>query len=257
MSAILGVGGVEEVHLAQRVHRHVLQVGVRLGGRVVDGRLVPRVQAERLGEAAVLRGVDLAARHERDEVVLGGLAAELGGERRGRLPGAGQADDEHPARAAGDRDDLAPRVQRQAAAVVDDVVPHPQAALLRLTEVVGVEHPGDVGVQVDRDDAVVRVTGGGQVRRVDDRGVGLPAIRVVVLARRVVQLLLHPGHVGVGRLHDQPGAGAELRVRPDVAVHDDHVGAGDVGILLGGDAVVFRPGNRLLGCIGRILDYER
>ncbi len=218
---------------------------------------IPRVEAERLGEAAVLRRVHPAARHERDEVVLGRLAAKLRGERRGRLAGAGQAHDEHAARAAADRDDLAARVQRQAAAVVDDVVPHPQAALLRLTEVVGVEHPGDVAVQVDGDDPVVRVAGGGQVRGVDDRGVRLPGLRVVVLARRVVQLLLHAGHVGVGRFHDQPGTRAELWVRSDVAVHDDHVGAGDVGILLRGDAVEFRPGNRLLGRIGRVLDDER
>src|SRR5262249_11693908 len=177
-AAILGVGGVEEVHLPQRVHRHVLQVRVGLGGRVVDGRLEPRVQAERLGEAAVLGRVHLAAGHERDEVVLGGLAAELLGEGRGGLAGTGRADEDDAAGAAADRDDLAARVQRQAAAVVDDVVPHPQAAFFRLTEVVGVEHPGDVAGQVDGDDAVVRVTAGGQVRRVDDRRVRLPGGRV-------------------------------------------------------------------------------
>src|SRR5262249_59746123 len=125
------------------------------------------------------------------------------------------------------------------------------------TEVVGGETAGDIAVQVDGDDAVVRVTGGGQVRRVDDRRVRLPGGRVVAVARGVVELLLHPGHVGVRRLHDQPGAGAERRVRPDVTVHDDHVRAGDVGILFRGDPVEFRPANCLLGRIGRVLDDER
>ena len=158
------------------------------------------------------------------------------------------------ARPPADRHHLAPRVQGQAAAVVDDVVPHPQPALLRLTEVVGVEHAGDIAGEVDGDDPVVRVARSREVRRVDDRGVRLPGRRVVVVIHGVVQLLLHARHVGVGGLHDQPCPGPEARVRPDVAVHDHHVALGDVGVLLRRDAVEFRPGHRLLGGIGRVFD---
>ena len=85
---------------------------------------------------------------------------------------------------------------------------------------------------------------------------GCPGRRVVVLAHRVVELLLHAGDVGVRRLHDQPRPGSELRVRADVAVHDDHVLAGDVGVLLGGDPVILLAGDRLLGGIGRVIDDE-
>jgi hypothetical protein len=120
--------------------------------------------------------------------------------------------DEESPRPPADRHHLAAGVQGQAAAVVHDVVPHPQPALLRLTEVVGVEHAGDVAREVDGDDPVVRVAGSGQVGRVDDRGVRLPGGRVVVVIHGVVELLLHACHVGVGGLHDQPGPGAERRV---------------------------------------------
>src|SRR6516225_5776342 len=123
-----------------------------------------------------------------------------------------------------DRNDLAAGVQGQAAATIDDVVPHPQAALLGLAEVVRVEHAGDVGVQVDGDEPVVRVAGGGYAGRVDDGGVRHPGGRVVALPGRVVELVLHAGHVRVGRLHDQPGPGAEPRIGSDIAVDHDHVG---------------------------------
>src|SRR5262249_36489743 len=185
-AAIIGVGGAGEVHLPQRLHPDVLQVGVGLGGRAVDGRLYPRVKADHVGEAAVGGRAYRRGALKRDDVVRRGFDAALVGDRRGGPACTGQAADEHAAGAAADRDDLAARVQRQAAAVVDDVVPHPQAALFRLTEVVGVEHPGDVAGQVDGDDAVVRVTAGGQVRRVDDRRVRLPGGRVVVVPRGVV-----------------------------------------------------------------------
>src|SRR6185437_17162881 len=99
--------------------------------------------------------------------------------------GAGQCEDVQRGRGSVHRDHLAAGVQGQAAAVVDDVVPHPQPALLRLTEVVGVEYAGDVARQVDGDDPVVRVAESGQVGRVDDRGVRLPGRRVVVVVHGV------------------------------------------------------------------------
>src|SRR6185437_11971744 len=117
-----------------------------------------------------------------------------------------------------------------AAAAVDDVVPHPQAALLGLTEVVRVEHPGDVVAQVDGDQPVVGVARCGQAGGVDDGGVGGPGNGVVVVIGRIVELLLHAGHVGVGGLHDQPGPGSESWVGADVAVHDHDAGAGQVGV---------------------------
>ncbi len=141
-------------------------------------------------------------------------------------------------------------MQRQAAAAEDDVVPHPQAALLGLAEVVRVEHAGDVGIEVDSDHPVVRVSGSGQVGSVDDGGVRAPGRRIVILANRVVELLLHPRDVRVRCLHDQPGPGAELGVRTDVAVYHDHVLAGDVGVLFRGDPVVFRTRDGLLGGVG-------
>ena len=50
-------------------------------------------------------------------------------------------------------------MQREAALVEDDVVPHPQSALLRLAEVVGVKDAGDVVVEVDGDESIVGVAG--------------------------------------------------------------------------------------------------
>src|ERR1022692_2971024 len=38
-ASVLGVRGVEEVHRTAGIHRHVLQVGIRLGGGVIDGGL--------------------------------------------------------------------------------------------------------------------------------------------------------------------------------------------------------------------------
>src|SRR5262249_7140803 len=152
------------------------------------------------------------------------------------------------------RDDLAAGVQGQAAAVVDDVVPHPQAALLGLAEVVRVEHAGDVGVQVDGDEPVVGVAGGFGVGCVDDGGIRRPRGRVVAGFDRVVELLLHAGHVRVGRLHDQPRPGAELRIGSDIAVDHDHAGLSDIRVLDGRDAIIFGPGNGLPAGVGGRVD---
>ncbi len=175
--------------VARVVDRDVLQVGVGLGGGVVDCGLVGRVQPEGLRKAPVLRRVHAPAGHQRHEVVLDGLAAELGGEGGRRLAGPGQAHDEDRLVDPAHRDDLAARVQGQATAAVHDIVPHPQAALLGLTEVVRVEHAGDIAREVHRDEPVVGIAGSLEVRRVDDRGVGFPGLGVVVRLDRVVQLL--------------------------------------------------------------------
>src|SRR3954447_911894 len=139
---VLRVRGVEEVDGAVVVLRDVLEVGLGLGHGAVDRRLVLLRQRERLGEAARLRRVDLAARHHRDEVVLHRERAVLLREGRGGLARARQAHDQADLVAVVGRDDLAAGVQREAAAVVDELVPHPQPALLRLAEVVGVADAG-------------------------------------------------------------------------------------------------------------------
>src|SRR5262249_10827128 len=114
-----------------------------------------------------------------------------------RLPGAGEADDQADALAALGGDDLAAGVERDPAAVVDELVPHPQAALLRLAEVVRVEDSSDAALEVDGDQAVVRVPAGLEVRRVDDRQLGLELVAVVGCE---VELLLHARDVRVGGL---------------------------------------------------------
>ena len=59
-------------------------------------------------------------------------------------------------------------MKRLPAAVVDELVPHAKAALLRLAEVVGVEDPRRALFEVDGDQPVVGIALGLQVRRVDD-----------------------------------------------------------------------------------------
>src|SRR4029079_19068318 len=99
-------------------------------------------------------------------------------ERRRRLAGPGEADDQADALPVLGRDDLAARVERNPASVVDELVPHPQAALLRLPEVVGVEDARHALLEVDGDQAVVRVALGLQVGRVDDRQLALELLAV-------------------------------------------------------------------------------
>jgi hypothetical protein len=60
---------------------------------MINRRLVALVQPEGLREAAVLGGVNLAAGHQRHEVVLHRRRVVLLGEGRRRLARAGQPDD--------------------------------------------------------------------------------------------------------------------------------------------------------------------
>jgi hypothetical protein len=249
------VVGVEEVDLAGLVvHRDVLEPGVGGGRTAVDGGLVVGVEAEGLGEAAVLGGVHLAAGHQGDEVVLDRQRALDVAERGGGLAGAGQPDDQREVLLTVGGllggEGLRAGVHRQPAALVDQLVPHPQAPHLRLAEVVGAEDPGGPGVEVDRDQAVIGHPGRGQVGRVDDRELG----RVVVVLVEV-QLLLHGGDVGVGLLHEQPRPGAELGVGADVALDQDHVLLGDVGVLLGRPLLGLGGRDRGLG-VGLVADEE-
>ena len=131
-------------------------------------------------------------------------------------------------------------MQGEAALLVDDVVPHAQAALLGLSEVVGVEDARRVVVQVDRDQAVIRVAQRLEAGRVDHRH-----LRVGPVCALEVQLLLHACDVGVPLLHDEPGGGAHLQVVADVAVDHDHVVLGHVGVLDLGDRLVVLPRHRL------------
>jgi len=69
------------------------------------------------------------------------------------FPVPGEADDEHPLLARGVGITLQPGVQSQPAPLEDQGVHIRSPPFLDLSEVVGVEHPGDPGVEVDGDDA--------------------------------------------------------------------------------------------------------
>ena len=213
----------------------------------VDGRLELRIQRERLGEAAVLGGHDASTRVQRNEVVLHRLAVVLASECRGGLAGAGEADDQQRLLAARGRDHLAAGVQRQPTLVVGELVPHAQAALLRLAEVVAVEDARDTGVEVDRDHAVVGVPGRVQLGRVDDRQHGLELAALVLVVE--VQPVLHAGDVRVRRLDEQPRRDAMLGVVADVAVDDQHVLVADVRVLALGDVRALGAAHRLVGVL--------
>jgi hypothetical protein len=79
-------------------------------------------------------------------------------------------------------------------------------------------------------------------------------LRVVILADRVVELLLHAGDVGVGRFDDKAGPGAELRIGSDVTIDDHHMLLRDIRVLKGGDALKFFSANGLTTRVCRIVD---
>src|ERR1700759_4700516 len=83
---------------------------------------------------------------------------------------------------------------------------------------------------------------------------GGSGVRVVACFDRVVQLLLPAAHVRVGRLHDQPGPGAELRIGSDIAIDHDHAGLRDMRVLDGRDAIVFGPDNGLPAGVGGVVN---
>ena len=85
----------------------------------------------------------------------------------------------------------------ESAAVVDQLVPHAQAALFGFTEVVGVEHAGDLVVEVDGNQPVVGKTVGFEIGCVDDLQLGLEVLQLA-FGRCKVQLLLHRRDVSVG-----------------------------------------------------------
>src|ERR1035441_5353050 len=70
-------------------------------------------------------------------------------------------------------------------------------------------------------------------------------------------LLLHAGGVGVRRLDDQPRLGAEVRIRAEAAVEDDHVRGRDEGVLLRGSALALCAADCLLGGVCRVVDDKR
>src|SRR5436190_80343 len=78
-----------------------------------------------------------------------------------------------------------------------------QAALLRLTEVVGVEDARDVVLQIDGDQPLFRISVSLQIRRVDD---GERRVEIGELRFRgwVVEDVLHRGDVRIRLLDDQP-----------------------------------------------------
>ena len=133
-------------------------------------------------------------------------------------------------------------MQRQAAAIVHELVPHPQPALLRLAEVVRVEDAGDVQVEVDGDQPIVGVARRREPRRVHDHELGLE----VGLGIVEVEDVLHPGDVREGRLDEEPGRNAVLGVVADEAVDLDHGRLGDVGVLARRHAVPLVAVDRLV-----------
>src|SRR4029453_109615 len=143
---------------------------------------------------------------------------------------------------------LAAGVHGQPAALVDLAVPHPQAALLGLPEVVRAQDTGDAGVQVDGDHPVVGVAGGGQVGGVDDGDLGL--VGAVAVDRVVVEEPLHAGDVGVGLLDHQAGRGAVGAGVADEAVDHHHVLAADVRILKRGQPRAFGAVDGLVAVLG-------
>jgi hypothetical protein len=164
------------------------------------------------------------------------------------LPGAREADDECElllaVRRRVRRERLRARVHGEAAPLVDEAVPHAQAAHLRLTEVVRAHDAGRPLVEVDEDQALLVVLGDAQARGVDDgelRGPGLVA--------REVQLVLHGDDVRVALLHVQARTGAERRVGADVALQLDHVLLCDVGVLLRGVGLGLGTGHALLAVV--------
>ena len=180
-----------------------------------------RVEGERLREAPVLGADHLAAREQTDEVVLDRLRPVLAGEGGGGLAGARQADDQDRPLAGIGRDDLAAGMHGQPTGVEHLRVPHPQAALLRLPEVVGVQDTRHAGLEVDRDEPIVGVARHGEVGGVDHHQLGLPVGRQPI--GREVQLLLHAGDVRVRGLDVEAGAGSVLAVIADEAVHHHHL----------------------------------
>ncbi len=152
------------------------------------------------------------------------------------------------------RDDLATGVHRQAAAPEDEGVPHPQAALLGLSEVVGVEDAADAGLQVNGDQALVRVVGHREVRGVDHA-----QLRVPVVGGRIgweVELLLHAGDIGVGLLDVEADARTLLWIVAQVAVDHQHVDPGDVLRLTCRDPSALVTRDRPAGRLGRVIGHQ-
>ena len=120
---------------------------------------------------------------------------------------------------------------------VDHGVPHPQAALLGLTEVVRVHEAGDPGVKVHGDEAVLRIAGHRQVGGVDHHQLGVPVVCRSI--GREVELLLHARDIRVGLLDVEAYAGPLVGFVADVPVDHEHVAASDVVGLDLGDATAF------------------
>src|SRR5215831_5622133 len=167
--SVLGITGVIEIQLAGFVLRDIFEISPSRSHRTVYGGLVVGIQTERFGKTTVFGSVYLSARHQSNEVVLHRRGIVLLRKCSSRLPSPGQPNNQPNSIAVGDGNDFAARVQRQSSPVIDDLIPHSQAALFRLSKIVAVEYPCDSLFEINRNQAVGWIAGHWEVWCVDDR----------------------------------------------------------------------------------------
>src|SRR5215471_2493122 len=166
--AVLSVAGVIKIQVALVVLRHILEIRIRGRDCAMNGGLIVRVQTKSFGKTAVFSRVYFAPGHQRDEVVLNRRGVVLLGKRSCGLACSGQPDDQTHPIAVTNRYNFAAGVERKPAAIINDLVPHAEAALLGLPKIITVENSCDAFSEVDSDQAVGRISWHSKVRRIDD-----------------------------------------------------------------------------------------
>src|ERR1041384_2052789 len=92
--SILSIARVIKIELPSFILRDVFEIGVLACDCEIDRRLIVLIKRERLSKAAVLCRVDLAARHQREKVVLHRRRVVLLGKSRGGLARSRKPDDQ-------------------------------------------------------------------------------------------------------------------------------------------------------------------